>query len=87
MPSLYFCAAATHLIDVFVTLDIVNGDKIIGEIMLVVCSNLVLTNLFYIPKMSAHTGLSDNCDVGATTLLQLVELIGEIRRGDQVFWL
>ena len=45
----------------------VNGDKIIGEIMLVVFSNLLFTHLYL--QMSVHTGLSDNCDVGATTLL------------------
>ena len=45
-PSLYFCAAATHLIDVFVTLDMVNGDKMIGEIMRVVCSNGLFINLY-----------------------------------------
>ena len=45
-PSLYFCAAAAHLIDVFVTLDMVIGDKMIGEIMLVVCSNGLFINLY-----------------------------------------
>ena len=28
-PSLFLCAAAAHLIDVFVTLDMVNGDTMI----------------------------------------------------------
>ena len=45
-PSLYFCAAVARLIDVFVTLDMVNGGKMIGEIMLVVCSNPLFTNLY-----------------------------------------
>ena len=44
-PSLYLCATAVHLIDVFVNLDMVNGDKMIGEIMLVVCSNPLFTNI------------------------------------------
>ena len=45
-PSLYFCAAAAHLIDAFVTLDMVNGDKMIGEIILVVCSNGLFINMY-----------------------------------------
>ena len=37
---------AAHLIDAFVTLDMVNGDKMIGEIILVVCSNGLFINMY-----------------------------------------
>ena len=43
---LYLCDAAAHLIDVFVTLHMVNSDKMIREIMLVVCSHPLFTNLY-----------------------------------------
>ena len=46
LPSLYFCAAAAHLIDVFVTLDMVNFEEKNREIMLVVCCNPLFTNLY-----------------------------------------
>ena len=45
-PFLYLCDAAAHLIDVFVTLHMVNSDKIIIEIMRVVCSHSLFTNLY-----------------------------------------
>ena len=43
---LYICDAGAHLIYVFVTLDMVNSDKVIGEIMLVVCSHPLFTKLY-----------------------------------------
>ena len=45
-PFLYICDAAAHLIYVFVTLDMVNSDKMIREMMLVVCSHPLFTNLY-----------------------------------------
>ena len=52
-PFLYICDAAAHLIYVFVTLDMVNSDKMIGEIMLVVCSHPLFTNL-YLPNVRTY---------------------------------
>ena len=37
----------------FVTLDMVNSDKMIGKIMLVVCSHPLFTNL-YLPNVRAY---------------------------------
>ena len=74
MPSLYFCAAAAHLIDVFVTLDMVDGDKMLSEIILI--DVVIFCLQIYISKMSAHTGLSENCDVGATTLFVSLLVLG-----------